>query len=647
MALPASVDARKSTTGAAVHNVVPSQETGYNLSTTGKSEGIVGSRLSGVSGSNYPDVRLRVANLKPPLCTSSAAYSSRKVSGLDRPDRAETRCKLPRKSRVRSNETALSVLEKSHTKYESLSVSNGAASGPTSSDHLKLETPPTGNSFRARGGLNRGAVSGPPSKDRVFSPPVVANHTLRGNGNNGNTKIKVRRSGEKRRTTVDKMPTIFERDAAVSPDECVDVSNTTSNAQSINSSSSSDVQRGDFSRTPGMPDSIHALEPTSYHGNHALPAAFPHCPARAAKGERADHLPEFTRAVGGSVTLDRRRHTARARVFGGSKTTRTQACTVQLDTGSPATFIQHKVWQRMLACGAASPDGLTEISERKWGGFHGIPLITSSRVRLNIEMGGDVGIAPGEERVPTVCLAAHAHVVPDEAMTHAILLGRDGWSEFPIRKYVDISENETVVTFTGSDSATAETTQRYSDWVNSAVGLVEPHSSTTVVARFSGKRNKIPDATSWVKIDITNTDGTAATDGMYYIRFNKGWLPREAVVEAGTSEIPFRHEGGKPYLMQPGMKLGIGGAPLIKSDLAKAQFTPTPSDTVHVVDTAKPQQPCEPPVAVLENLDETQRAAFVRLWRRVPPHLHEIKFDFEKTLWTAADIDALGDLLCR
>ena len=124
-------------------------------------------------------------------------------------------------------------------------------------------------------------------------------------------------------------------------------------------------------------------------------------------------------------------------------------------------------------------------------------------------------------------------------------------------------------------------------------------------------------------------------------------VPREAVVEAGTSEIPFRHEGDKPYLMQPGMKLGIGGAPLIKSDLAKAQFTPTPSDTVHVVDTATPQQPCEPPVAVLENLDETQHAAFVRLWRRVPPHLHEIKFDYEKTLWTAADIDALGDLLCR
>lgn len=36
----------------------------------------------------------------------------------------------------------------------------------------------------------------------------------------------------------------------------------------------------------------------------------------------------------------------------------------------------------------------------------------------------------------------------------------------------------------------------------------------------------------------------------------------------------------------------------------------------------------------------------MRLWRKVPPHLYEINFDFENELWTAADIDALGELLC-
>lgn len=134
---------------------------------------------------------------------------------------------------------------------------------------------------------------------------------------------------------------------------------------------------------------------------------------------------------------------------------------------------------------------------------------------------------------------------------------------------------------------------------------------------------------------------------MYDIRFRGGWLPREAVAEAGTSKIPFRHEGGKPYLKPPGMKLGIGGAPLTKSDLAKARFTSTLPDTVHVVDTAAPQQPCEPPKEILKSLNETQRAAFVRLWRLVPPRLHDTEFVLEQTLRTAVDIDALGYLLHR
>ena len=129
-------------------------------------------------------------------------------------------------------------------------------------------------------------------------------------------------------------------------------------------------------------------------------------------------------------------------------------------------------------------------------------------------MGGEGGIVSGGERAPTVCLVVHAHIVPDDAMTHAILLGRDGRAYFPIRKYVDINENETVLTFTAREQGNAGNAQRHSDWVNNAVGLVEPRSSTAVVARFAGKRSRIPNAVSWFKIDISNTDGTKATDGM-------------------------------------------------------------------------------------------------------------------------------------
>ena len=55
-----------------------------------------------------------------------------------------------------------------------------------------------------------------------------------------------------------------------------------------------------------------------------------------------------------------------------------------------------------------------------------------------------------------VFLALHAHVVPDDAMTHAILLGRDGWADFPIRKYVDININKTVSTSTAREQRNAE-----------------------------------------------------------------------------------------------------------------------------------------------------------------------------------------------
>ena len=76
------------------------------------------------------------------------------------------------------------------------------------------------------------------------------------------------------------------------------------------------------------------------------------------RGERADFLSQFTRAVGGDVILNRKNH-----MFAGSKALKTHTCAALLDTGSPASFIQEKVWLRMLACGAASEDGLSRVEE--------------------------------------------------------------------------------------------------------------------------------------------------------------------------------------------------------------------------------------------------------------------------------------------
>ena len=351
MALQQSQDARKSLAGIVVHNTVPGQEAGYDLRISGKSGGVKGSRLNGATGSNYRAVRFCAANEVPSLCTRSAAYG-RETGGRGRPDSVRTWDKLPRKSLLSSNEKSLSVLESGLTIYESLHHANGVMSGPAGIDQLKSEIPPTLSKFRAWVGWNRGATSGTSSKDRVFFPPTVANHTLNGDGNGGNTWRKVQHSRVKQCTNVDVMPTIFERD------ECVDVSNTASNALSLNSSSR--VQNGDFSNTPGIPDNIHALEPSHDQRDSEHPVVFPPCLVNIAIGERADCPPEFTRAVGGRVKLGRPRLAARAHIFGGSKATRTHACTILLDTGSPSTFILSTVWEGILACGSASQNGGSE-----------------------------------------------------------------------------------------------------------------------------------------------------------------------------------------------------------------------------------------------------------------------------------------------
>ena len=203
-----------------------------------------------------------------------------------------------------------------------------------------------------------------------------------------------------------------------------------------------------FSACRQHKDSIYSLDHSDNNGtNEVQPAVFPPSPMTVHLGERADYLSEYTRVVGGDVTLRQRDHTTWIQLFSGAKAVKTLACRALLDTGSPASFITNQVWERMLSRGAASADGLSESKPTTWGGFHGVPLKTSKRVRLNVQLwkgGRDASVHVGS---PTACLAVYAHVVPDSTMTHAVLLGRDSWSHFPVRKFEDINDTETVVTF--------------------------------------------------------------------------------------------------------------------------------------------------------------------------------------------------------
>ena len=179
----------------------------------------------------------------------------------------------------------------------------------------------------------------------------------------------------------------------------------------------------------------------------------------------------------------------------------------------------------MLARGAASQDGLSRVEEKSWGSFHGTPLITSRHVRLNVHLGNIGSIS----RSSTVCLVVNAHIVPDTAMSTAVLLGRDSWSYFPVRKYRDVGKTETTVTFLENKNA-LPVDKHFNQWVKGVVGMVEGKRKNRVLFRAARHNQSLPNAISWVQDHLTNIDGTDAAEGLYCIRFGSDWFSQEAIV---------------------------------------------------------------------------------------------------------------------
>ena len=136
-----------------------------------------------------------------------------------------------------------------------------------------------------------------------------------------------------------------------------------------------------FSDPELIRDRIFAIQSPVRKGPETSVPVFPPSPVWLRRGERADFLLQFTKAVGGDVILNRKNHTTGVHLFAGRNALKTHTCTASLDTGSPASFNQEKVWLRMLVCGAASEDSLSRVEDKSWGGFHGTPFITSRRVR--------------------------------------------------------------------------------------------------------------------------------------------------------------------------------------------------------------------------------------------------------------------------
>ena len=150
-----------------------------------------------------------------------------------------------------------------------------------------------------------------------------------------------------------------------------------------------------------------------------------------------------------------------------------------------------------------------------------------------------------------------------------------------------------------------------------------------------GKRRWLPNAMSWVKVRLTNEDGTEAQKGTYRVEFGDKWYPQEALVDAGESEIPLRRVGDGAYQLKPNTLVGCGGVPLEEVNLDEAQIGRGDEYDVHVVDGDKKEVPDdEPPQEVMSTLNTAQQAAFRRLWQRVPAHIRDVHFDFNAALWS-------------
>ena len=194
-------------------------------------------------------------------------------------------------------------------------------------------------------------------------------------------------------------------------------------------------------------------------------------------------------------------------------------------------------------------------------------------------------------------------------MRHAVFLRWDSWAEHTVRHEVDVIHCKTVVTFTAIESRQNQHAKRFPDKRNNLVGFIEPTSGQGLFARFSGMRCRITNATSWVTVSVTNTDGTSAAEGSYTFGLGLVVALKNNCGCRRVRDPTQTCRGQHLYILQLNTKLGVGVTTLVKSDLENAQVTPTPSEIINAVsaETTPTDQTREPPETGLASLDDDQQ----------------------------------------
>ena len=80
-----------------------------------------------------------------------------------------------------------------------------------------------------------------------------------------------------------------------------------------------------------------------------------------------------------------------------------------------------------------------------------------------------------------------------------------------------------------------------------------------------------------MKIEFINCDGSAADPGSYYVRFQYGWVPKEAMMDAGLSEAPLQRAEGSEHHLRSQATSGYTSTRLRQVNLVNAEVIPQDS----------------------------------------------------------------------
>lgn len=124
-------------------------------------------------------------------------------------------------------------------------------------------------------------------------------------------------------------------------------------------------------------------------------------------------------------------HATRILLDSGPRARSIHPCVAVFDSGSPQTYIQQSVWERMLTSNAANASAVCLTADHNWPGFD---ECTSLRANFSLRL----SIQFMRSKTHTAKIAVWAFLTPDRTMARLVLMGHDSWLRFNHRIYVTL-----------------------------------------------------------------------------------------------------------------------------------------------------------------------------------------------------------------